>query len=170
MKKLALAILLVLFSFTSYAQAAWPRNPKTSKVEFRGALPWPKDAKTEAQRRTLVRRWYLAKLTILNSAQVEAQAAMNTTNGLLTYAELPKAALLRYGTGKSAYLLGYFVQLSSTATGLRYDLTHLDMQQVSEAGTYEATPLEQLLRKATPEEKAALTGLRKRLAVALTGW
>jgi hypothetical protein len=170
MKPLLAVLLLALSFFTSHAQSGWPRNPKTGKVELQGTLPWPKDIKSEAQRRALVRRWYLAKLTVLNPAQVEAQAATNTTNGLLTYANLPKAALLRYGSGDSAYLLGYFVELSPTAKGLHYDFTSLDMERVSEVETSEATPLEQLLLNATPSEKAALAALRKRLTVALAGW
>lgn len=169
--KLLLATLLCLLTFTSaYAQGAWPRDPKTGKVEFRGSLPWPASAKTEARRRALVRRWYLAKLTDSKPAEVEAQAATNQTNGLLTYAGLPKITGLRYGVGNDAYLLGYSIQLASTTTGLRYELTGLDMERAGDVAVADATSLEQLLTTATSNEKAALAALRKRLAVALAGW
>lgn len=53
---LLLAALLCLLTILSAHAQAWPHNPKTGKVEFHGALPWPASAKTEAQRRALVQR------------------------------------------------------------------------------------------------------------------
>lgn len=47
--KTLLATLLCLLSLTSAHAQAWPRNPTTGKVEFKGTLPWPASAKTEAQ-------------------------------------------------------------------------------------------------------------------------
>jgi hypothetical protein len=52
--KTLLAVLLYLLTLTSAHAQAWPRNPTTGKVEFKGTLPWPASAKTEAQRRALV--------------------------------------------------------------------------------------------------------------------
>lgn len=170
--KLLLATLLCLLTFTSaHAQGTWPRNSKTGKVELRGSLPWPASAKTEAQRRALVRRWYLAKLTDSTPAEVKAQAATDKTNGLLTYAGLPKAVVLRQGEGDDGYLLGYFVQLIPAANTLNYTLTRFDIERAGDVEGFEdVPPLDQLLPKATTNEKAALTALRKRLAVALAGW
>ena len=169
--KLLLAALLCLLTLASAHAQAWPRNPTTGKVEFKGTLPWPASAKTEAQRRALVRQWYLAKLTTLTREEVEAQAATNEINGLLTYAGLPKAAVLGYNSISSKYLLSYFAQLSSTTKGLVYTMSffHFDKANDDEADG-ELKPLEQSLLKATPSEQDALVALRKRLAVALATW
>ena len=43
MKTLLAALLLALLTLTAHAQA-WPRNPTTGKVEFRGTLPRPASA------------------------------------------------------------------------------------------------------------------------------
>ena len=169
--KSLLATLLFLLAFTSaHAQSTWPRNPKTGKVEFRGSLPWPASAKTEAQRRALVRRWYLAKLTDSTPGEVEAQAATNQTNGLLTYAGLPKVITVQYGQGADAALLSYFIELVPAAKSASYQITRFDYERAGDVETADAIPLEQLLPKASASEKAALAALRKRLAVALAGW
>lgn len=40
MKLLLATLALFLLTFSAHAQA-WPRNPTTGKVEFRGTLPRP---------------------------------------------------------------------------------------------------------------------------------
>ncbi|MGI4865996.1 MAG: hypothetical protein ACRYFZ_18885 [Janthinobacterium lividum] len=170
--KLLLAALLCLLTFTSAHAQAWPRNPKTGKVEFRGALPWPASAKTEAQRRALVRRWYLAKLTDFTPAGVEERAASDRNSRfLITYAGLPKVTSLKEGEGVDAYLLGYHVELTPTTSRLKYALTGFELERLGDVeSTSNVPPLDQLLPKANPNEQAALAALRKRLAVALAGW
>ncbi|SFP79197.1 hypothetical protein [Hymenobacter arizonensis] len=163
--KILLALCLCLHSLTANAQD-WPRNPKTNKVEFSGVLPWPAAVKTEAQRQALVRRWYLAKLTTASVASVDADAATNKTNGLLTYAGLPKVAVLRVGTGDSARFLVYHAAITSIKAGARIRLDSFELSQ----GDYEATPLEPFLSSAAKSEQAALATLRKRLVTAVKGW
>lgn len=170
MKLLLAALLLTLLSYTSYAQTGWPHNPKTGKVEFTGTLPWPKDIKSEAQRRALVRRWYLAKLTDLSPSEVEKQVATNRTNGLLTYADLPRAAVLRQGKDSDGYILGYLMRLTASSVGLDYKIDFLSFDKLSGVEENEPTPIEELQLKPNSPEKAALAGLRKRLTVALAGW
>jgi hypothetical protein len=167
--KLLYTLLFALLSFAAHAQA-WPRNPATGKVEVKGTLPWPASAKTEAQRRALVRRWYLAKLTSLSAAQVEESTVANQANGLLTYAQLPKAVVVGYGSGDERELLGCFIQLKYSAEGMRYDLAHFDLQQAVDVETTDPTPLEQVLLNPTPAQQIALVTLRKRLASALASW
>lgn len=168
--KTLLASLLYLLTFTSAHAQAWPRNPTTNEVEFNGVMPWPASVKTEAQRQVLLRRWYLAKLTDLTPAEVEAQTATNKSTGLLTYAGLPKATVLRQGKGVDEYLLGCFVRLSPASTGLTYSISILGFDKASEAASHEPTPLEQLLPNATPSERAALAALHKRLTAAIASW
>ena len=169
--KLLLAALLCLLTLSSAHAQVWPRNPTTGKVEFKGVLPWPASAKTEAQRRALVRRWYTEKLTALTRSQVEIEANLNKTNGLLTYAALPKTAILSYGKGEGQYLLSYFVNLSPVPRGLSYTINFFDFSNASavELET-ERTPLEQVIPDASPSEQTALLALRKRLAVAVASW
>lgn len=169
--KTLLALLLSLLTLSSARAQAWPRNPATGKVEFKGMLPWPANAKTEAQRRALVRRWYVAKLTTLTREEVEAQEANNKANGLLTYAGLPKAAVLSYNSSSTEYLLSYFAQLSSSAKGLIYTVNFFHFDKANDdKEDGDLKPLEQSIFKATDDEQAALAALRKRLAVALTTW
>lgn len=169
MKQLLTALLCLLTLTSAHAQA-WPRNPATGKVEFKGVLPWPASAKTEAQRRALVRRWYLAKLTTLTREEVETQASNNKANGLLTYAGLPKAAVLSYNSSSTEYLLSYFAQLSSSAKGLAYTVNFFHFDKANDDKDGDLKSLEQSIFKATDEEQAALAALRKRLAVALATW
>ncbi|MGI4862603.1 MAG: hypothetical protein ACRYFZ_01680 [Janthinobacterium lividum] len=169
MKMLA-TLLFTLLSFTSHAQSTWPRNPRTGEVELQGSLPWPRDAKTDSQQQALVRRWYLAKLTDLSPAEVDRKAAPDKTSSILTYARLPKVAVLRQGKGSNEYILGYTMRLTGSPIGLAYTVNDFYFNKVSEVESYDPTPLEELLPKATPKEQAALAALRKRLAVALAGW
>jgi hypothetical protein len=165
MKTALLAAVLCLLTLTTYAQD-WPRNLKTGKVEFTGALPWPATAKTEAQRRALVKRWYLAKLTDSTPAEVKAQASTNKTNGLLTYAGLPKVAVLQAGKGDTAQFLAYMVSIVTSSKGAKIKFSGFGINERSK----DSTPLESHLTASTKNEQAALAVLRKRLAVAVKGW
>lgn len=163
--KSLLAFLLYLLLIDARAQT-WPRNPKTGKVEFTGVLPWPATAKTEAQRQALVRRWYLAKLTDSTPAEVDADAATNRTNGLLTYAGLPKIAVLQSSKGDSARFLAYTVGIVVSNKGAAVVLNNFDINKASDL----SLPLEPRLTTSNPNEQAALAELRKRLASAVKGW
>lgn len=161
--KLLLAALLCLLTLPSAHAQAWPRNPQTGRVEFRGVLPWPASAKTEAQRRALVRRWYLAKLTDESVTVVEQQARTVVSPTLLTYAGLPISVLL----GKPDRLV-YIASLNSTSSGLKYTLGEFHFSLAKDVAF--GSDLEQVLAADSAADRPVLATLRKRLASAVASW
>ncbi len=167
--KTLLATLLLCLTFTAHAQT-WPRNLKTHKVEFTGLLPWPATAKTEAQRKALVKRWYLAKLTDSTPGEVEADAATNMTNGLLTYAGLPRVVTMRAGAGDTRYLLVYALEIVPHSKAASYRIYDFSASSLTTPEPQDGTPLEAHLTTPDKNEQAALESLRKRLVGAVAGW
>lgn len=171
MKYLFIAFLW-LCSVVVHAQQ-WPRNTK-NKIEFRGLLPWPASSKTDIQRQALVRKWYLMKLTDSSPAEVAEQAATNQTNGLLTYAKLPKVAGFAVGETGNKILLLYSVTLIPSAAGVAYQINNFSVSALPATDEVEledgSAPLESRLSTPDKTEQAALAIMRKRLAAAVAGW
>lgn len=164
--KTLLAGLYLCLAFTAQAQT-WPHNPKTGKVEFMGVLPWPATAKTEAQRKALARRWYLAKLTDSTPEEVAADVQTTVSLSLLTYAGLPVVAQMQQGQPDSGFRLLYLVRLSGSKTGLSYAISSFTFAKRNQE---DSAPLEPYLTTSDKNEQAALAVLRKRLANAVRGW
>jgi hypothetical protein len=169
--KTLLAVLFCLLVYTACLAQSWPRNPQTSKVEFRGTLKWPVGIKTEVQKQALVRKWYLAKLTSMSATAVKQEASTAVSKTLLTYADLPNDIIMRYGQGPGADLLAYQANLLATPKGLSYTLSGFDLiKQKDVQGNVAGTPLEQIIDANIPAEQPGLSALRKRLATAVAGW
>lgn len=166
MKTLLAALALFCLTFAARAQD-WPRNPKTGKVEFTGLLPWPAAAKTEAQRRELVRVWYVARLTDALPETIQEQQRSNKTNGLLTYAGLPKVAMMGVGKGEQERSVTYLADLTPTPKGLQYRLYFFSTPTGANSAP---EPLEPQLAAMPENEQAALAVLRGRLVAAVKGW
>jgi hypothetical protein len=165
--KTLLASLLCLLTLTSVHAQTWPRNPTTGKVEFKGTLPWPASAKTEAQRRALVRRWYLAKLTD-ESPQALAEGERTVVSPtLLTYAGLLNAAVIHSNASPNHAALDYILVLNSLGQGLSIQLSNFHFSRASDAASLD---LEQVLTADSVADRPALAALRWRLASALATW
>jgi hypothetical protein len=164
MRMIRIALLFWL-PFAASAQE-WPHNPQTGKVEFRPALPWPAAVTTERQRQALVQHWYEAKLSLPFPSEVRAALATRKRLGLLTYADVAKRAVWSVEDGDLVQQLVYAVSLTPNPKGVAVVLSDFKTSQ----GTADETPLEAHLRSPAPNEPAALTALRKRLAAALAGW
>ncbi|MDO7885992.1 hypothetical protein [Hymenobacter cheonanensis] len=166
--KILLVALLCLLTFTSAHAQAWPRNPTTGKVEFKGTLPWPASAKTEAQRRALVRRWYLAKLTDETPQAVAESARTVVSPTLLTYAGLPIAVVIGSDRLPNHATLAYIIDLKPLPRGLSFQLSELQFSRVND--THLGPELEQVLTADSVADRPALAALRRRLASALATW
>ncbi len=124
--------LLILGLAGRPAQAQeWPRNPRTHRIEFRGFLPWPPQARTLAQRQACARRWYLK----IWPSSAEKLAAFIASPPFLsphwagatdrTYASLPNYVLWQFGGDETGFYLLYNVSLQPTPRGLRCSISHL---------------------------------------------
>ena len=81
-------------------------------------LPWPASAKTEAQRRALVRRWYLARLTDETPEKVVDGARTVVSPALLTYAGRSTVVVINSDYLPSHATLAYILSLKPLACGL----------------------------------------------------
>jgi len=166
--KLLLASLLCLLTLTLAHAQDWPRSPTTGKVELKGTLPWPASAKTEAQRRALVRRWYLAKLTDETPQAVAEGARTVVSSTLLTYAGLPNSLVISSDHSANHATLVYILALTPTSSGLT---VVMDKFHFSRATDKDLGPeLEQVLAADSAADRQALAALRRRLASALATW
>jgi len=166
--KVLLAALLCLLTLTSAHAQAWPRNPATGKVEFKGTLPWPAGVKTETQRRALVRRWYLAKLTDETPQAVAQSARTVVSPTLLTYAGLPIAAVIGNNRLPNHATLAYIIDLKPLPRGLSFQLSEFQFSRATD--THLGPDLEQVLAADSTADRPALVALRRRLASVLATW
>ncbi|GAB3830566.1 hypothetical protein [Hymenobacter jeollabukensis] len=170
---LLLCCLLLASPGRSFAQTApdWPRNPETGRVEFVGTIPWPTPTPTLQQQQTLVRRWFLRKLTVSPGARARRPAEA-------TFAGLPNHAYLDstgYQPGPSSggvptreevtWRLRYAVQLTATPAGLAYRLSEFEIAEV----VFDASTSDQLEAQ-LPHYPTQLAGFHRRLRNALAGW
>lgn len=165
----SLAVTLLAYAFGACAQEGhqWPRNPASGKIEYKGILPWPVGIVTEAQRRDLVRHWYLTRMTDVKPEDV---ASLTTREGV-TYDGLPKATCFVYNTytiNKKYVNLWYEVELTLTSTGLAYRLSNFDYGEFS-VDVGDSDSLENTLER-FPTERPELVVFQKRLLAALAGW
>ncbi|MGI4864723.1 MAG: hypothetical protein ACRYFZ_12435 [Janthinobacterium lividum] len=145
----------------------WPRDSVSGKVEYKGSLPWPAGVVTEAQRRDLVRHWYLTKLTDMKPEDVANSIAYHG----VTYDGLPKGARLEYITyvnDKEYFSLRYEVELTLTSAGLAYQLSNFGYGYFS-VDVSNSDDLEDLLTL-FPTGRPELAVFQKRLVAALAGW
>lgn len=165
-----LAALLCLLTLSHAHGQAWPRNPTTGKVEFRGTLPWPAGVKTEAQRRALVRRWYLAKLTDESAQAVDEGARTSVSPTLLTYTGLPTAGAFNSSKLPSHSTLVYGLHLTPATRGLTFLLAGFFFSRATDSPTALGQPLEQVLAADSAADRPALNALRRRLGAAVAHW
>lgn len=150
--------------------AAWPHD-SAGQVSFRGRLLWPDSVRSEASRQTLVRRWFLAKLTDMEAAR---QAYLIAQSGT-TFGQIPHSASLRLDTNdhegrEEVYQLIFLLDFVPTPTALEYQLSDFE---VLYAGTDTGSTLllENVLATAQlPPTQQALASFRQRLGAALAGW
>ena len=166
--KRCLLLLLMFYAITIHAQAPWPRNKQTGKIEFEGIIPWPAADVTEAQRRVLVRRWYESKLTDVKLAQLSTWS----TQPQPTCCNLPGKAWLDYRRTDyygiyHGFRLNYKVQLTPTAKGLTYRLSDFECgwwdDDVGGSFAFETMPY-------VTGSNLAYPMFRKKIAAALAGW
>ena len=168
--KLLFATLLCLLTLSHAHSQVWPRNSTTGKVEFRGLLPWPASAKTEAQRRALVRRWYLSKLTDESAQAVDEGVRTVVSPTLLTYAKLPIIAILQHGQEEDAILLSYTIDLVPNRQGLNYTFSRLTWAVSKDVEAHISFPIEEVIAGNNPNEMPTAIALRHRLAAAVAHW
>lgn len=166
---LSISFVLLAYAIGALAQDGhqWSRNPASGKVQYKGSLPWPPSVTTEAQRRDLVRQWYLAKLT---DVKPEDMANLIAHEGV-TYDGLPKAACFEYKADaltQEYFYLWYEVKLTLSSTGLTYRLSNFSHGYFS-IDVGESDSLENTLVR-FPTGRPELAVFQKRLLAALASW
>lgn len=165
--------LLLLLGLTTHAQALWPRNSRTSKVEYIGTIPWPDTVRTDRQRKILVRRWYLAKLTDLTATELTAWKSKPSTS--LTYADLPGRSYYSVNSSEGqCFRLRWCIKLSASPTALVYQLIEFEYNwfddDVSGSGPLEFLLSPDVLQKSSGEGRQMLRFMQQRLTTAISRW
>jgi hypothetical protein len=171
--KIFLRLALTAFTLAANAQSEWPRNSQTNKIEFAGTLPWPSNARTDKQRRALVRNWYQKRLA---SASLSDSTGAYLSSELMWNLHRPSHVRITCQEGQrggSHYcILTYDVQLNPSATGLVYHLFNFywgwPMEDMESYGSLESVL--PYLHSYSPQEQEALRVLRNQLTNAFTGW
>jgi hypothetical protein len=161
--------LLIAARFPAIAQDGhhWLRDTKSGKVELSGELPWPKAVKTDTQKLSLIRYWYLAKLTDVKPNELTGWLKEEGS----TYGVLPRKGYfdyVSYRNDEEHFRLLYQIDLTPTKTGLAYRLSNFEYEYFS-VDVGGGDRLEDLLAH-YPTGRPELSVFQWRLLLALSGW
>lgn len=167
------ALLGMRVSCIGQQATAWPRSLKTSKIEFRGLLPWPPQVRTDEQQQALAHQWYrkgLARWWVegTNEGVPYDQSAP-------TYAGLPDKGFLQTMDRRdtAVVMVLFTVQLAASKQGLTYHVSNFRYRYLGPKSHWQLQelPLEQVLRAQAPlASKPTLVWARHSLAAALASW
>jgi hypothetical protein len=167
--KALLTLVLFLLVFTTYAQRPWPRNTRTKQIAFDGKILWPSSTKTADQRLSLVRQWYLQKLT--DAGKKELITWVKDEAIPITYGSIPGISYLDYKDykgEKEIIRLTFNVNLQPDKLGLTYQLSNFEYVWGGEDVTSSCALETAVLSRES--NQAALQVLRRRLELALSSW
>lgn len=153
--------------------AAWPRNLKTSKVEFRGLLPWPPQVRTDEQQQAQARQWY--KKCLARWWMGETSEGVPYNQSAPTYAGLPDKGFLQTMDRRdtAVVMVLFTVQLAASKQGLTDHVFNFHYRYLGAKSHWQLQefPLEQvLLARTSLASKPALAWAQHSLTVALASW
>lgn len=161
---------LFYFNALVLAAQAWPRHPKTGKIEFQGLLPWPAGIVTDSARRVLIGKWFAHKVRawppVVEGTEAPYSPAHWPSPIPLHLQHIEPPGLL--------VQLRYTVYLTESKAGLAYRFTDFFCLRTRgrdvDAGPI--VPLEELLTTSSRPVagQASLALFRRRLAEATVHW